>query len=196
MKHIIETVDSKKIHIIDGVLTKEDVENFYLYLSRLSYFKVEKANDDDQLPKFSRDLRSKIFETQSVVGIKAKELVKELYQEDYILYRTTINLILKGDMEFPHRDVSIPRNDITVLYYANNLWDYKWGGETIFYEEQDSKIGILPMPGRYVVFEGYVEHKAGIPTFFSKQPRYTLALKFISKNNLLNQIEKENGNIS
>lgn len=189
-----EIIEGKTVHILDNVISKKDIDDFYDYLSGLSYFKVEKANDDDELPKFSRDLRAKVFEHESIIGITSKNLIRNFYDEEYVLYRVTINLILKGDMEFPHRDVSIPRDDVTVLYYANSEWDYTWGGETIFYSWQDSVFGVLPKPGRFVVFEGYLEHKAGIPSYFSKQPRYTIGLKYISRKNLQKQINEQKAN--
>lgn len=191
-----EIINKKEVHVLDDILTKEDIDAFYKYIIKLSYFKMEKANDEDQFPKFSCDLRAKIFEKDNLIGQKSSELVCSFYKEEYVLYRVTINLILKGDMEFPHRDVSIPRGDITVLYYANSKWNYSWGGETIFYSAEDSIIGILPKPGRFVVFDGYIEHKAGIPTCVAEQPRYTIGLKYISKKNLLEQINNQKENES
>src|SRR5690606_37276885 len=129
-------------------------------------------------------------ETKSPIGINARKLLDRFYKGDYVLFRVTINLILKGDAEFPHRDIPVPIANITILYYANSLWDYRWGGETIFYSDTDSQFGILPHSGRYALFDSYLEHKAGVPTLFSKQPRYTLALKYTSRENILNQIKK------
>jgi hypothetical protein len=62
---------------------------------------------------------------------------------------------------------------------VNKKWDYKWGGETIFYEEKDTRMAVLPRPGRIVIFPGRVEHIGTIPTRICTQSRLTLALKYV-----------------
>ncbi len=51
--------------------------------------------------------------------------------------------------------------NVTVLYYANLLWQPDWGGETIFYnDEQDAVLAVSPKAGRVVVGRGAILHRA------------------------------------
>ena len=56
----------------------------------------------------------------------------------------------------------------------------------MFYEDNDTKCAILPKPGRFVVFQGKVEHCGTVPTKICKFPRLTLALKFVTNNKIDN----------
>jgi Rps23 Pro-64 3,4-dihydroxylase Tpa1-like proline 4-hydroxylase len=87
-----------------------------------------------------------------------------------------------GDVAYPHRDCAIERDDITVLYYVNKDWHYKYGGETIFYEKKDSKLALLPKPGRFVIFPGSIEHMGSVCSRICKETRITLALKYVEYN--------------
>jgi len=65
----------------------------------------------------------------------------------------------------------------------NSDWHYKYGGETLFYSEKDTRLAVLPKPGRFVIFPGNIEHKGSIATRIWKEPRLSLALKFIKNEN-------------
>ena len=48
------------------------------------------------------------------------------------------------------------------MYYLNNFWDFKFGGETVFLnpDNQDIFKSVIPKPGRVIVFDGNIEHCA------------------------------------
>ena len=181
----IETVDGKNIYIIDDVFSQDEIEAFYEYVSDLPFHKREKSTSYDEFPIFSTDFVPDRFETETYVGVKARQLVDQ-YIEDagsYKLFRAYVNLSNYGDMEYPHYDCPLDRKDITVLYYVNKEWHYKFGGETMFYSRKDSRIAVLPTPGRFVIFPGNIEHLGSIATRVCRQPRLSLALKYFNTQN-------------
>ena len=180
--HIVsKVVDNKKIHIIDGAIGKKSILSFFKMIKKLPFRKVELDSDKDEYPIFSVDFETKKFEETTEIGTQAKELLIDFGLKNYRLVRAYVNMSHFGDMEFPHRDCSIQSDDITVLYYANEAWEYSWGGETKFYENKDTVLSILPKPGRIVIFYGAIEHTGSIPTRVCKVSRLTVAMKYTKK---------------
>jgi SM-20-related protein len=180
MRSRTERVDNKEIVIIDDAFTQDQIDAFYEYAMGLSFQKKERSVAADEFPIFSVDFHPDRFETDSFVGQKARNLLQAYTDKSgsYKLYRSYINLSNYGDVEFPHFDCLQEKEDLTILYYVNRKWSYKYGGETIFYENKDSKLAILPTPGRFVIFPGNVEHLGGVASRICKEPRLSLALKY------------------
>ncbi|AMQ00391.1 2OG-Fe(II) oxygenase [Pedobacter cryoconitis] len=185
MQKKIEIIDGKEIHIIDDIFSVAEIEAFYEYVNSLSFRKREKSLSYDEFPIFSTDFIPATFETETFIGKKSREILNQINSagKDYEMCRSYINLCAYGDVEYPHFDCDPDQSDITVLYYVNKFWDYKYGGETIFYENKQSRLAILPTPGRIVIFPGNIEHMGTIPTRICKLSRYSLAMKFRKKKN-------------
>ncbi len=185
METRIENIEGRNIYVIDQVFSQEEIEAFYDYVSDLPYKKREKSTSYDEFPIFSTDFIPEKFETDTYVGVKARELLNTFVEEaqHFKLFRAYVNLSNYGDVEYPHYDCPKEREDITVLYYVNKEWHYKFGGETMFYSNKDSRIAILPTPGRFVIFPGNIEHLGSIATRVCRQPRLSLALKYLKSKN-------------
>ena len=81
------------------------------------------------------------------------------------LYRVYVNMTHYGDMEYPHQDREPRERNVMLLYYANATWEHHhWGGETLFYEDHDTAVAVLPLPGSIALFRGSIEHTGGVPT--------------------------------
>jgi hypothetical protein len=66
-----------------------------------------------------------------------------------------------------------------VVYFANSRWESDWSGELHFYgDDPDLSVAIQPRPGRMVIFDGLLPHRAGVPSKLCLDPRITVALKF------------------
>ena len=93
--------------------------------------------------------------------------------------RAYINHSVYGDAYHMHRDLSA----VTVLYYANLFWESDWGGETIFFDDNnDAQTVVSPRPGRMVVSRGAILHRGTVPTRACHEERYTVAYKLLSGN--------------
>ncbi|MCW3464500.1 2OG-Fe(II) oxygenase [Chitinophaga nivalis] len=176
-----ETVAGKNIYIIDDVFTPDEIDAFYDFVVSLPVRRAEKDTSYDEFPIYTTEFDPAKFETDSFIGQKAREIFFDLINEPetYTLWRSYTNLSNYGDVAYPHRDCAIDRNDMTVLYYVNKDWHYKYGGETIFYDEKDSRVSVLPKPGRFVIFPGSIEHKGSVSSRICKETRITLALKYV-----------------
>ncbi|MCX2431628.1 2OG-Fe(II) oxygenase [Pedobacter sp. GR22-10] len=174
-----DDIDGRKIFIVDKCLSDEEIKNFYTLVKGLSFTRTEKDHENDQYPIFSVDFIPDKVDGKTAVGLKSRELINRFYPDlDYRLYRSYINMTHYGDMEYPHKDCSDEENDLTIVYYVNEIWDYIWGGETIFYSEKDPRVLVLPKPGRFVLFHGNIEHMGSIPTRECTTSRFSFALKY------------------
>lgn len=178
MKNRIIEIENQKIYVLDELLPFEEIQDFFTYVNGLSFYKHERDDEKDEFPIFSVDFEPNVFETETYIGAKARALVTEYYCDAYKLNRSYINMSCYGDVEFPHYDCDQDSKDITVLYYVNQKWEYKWAGETLFYSNKDTRAAVLPRPGRFVIFPGNIEHTGTVPSRICKIPRYSLALKY------------------
>ena len=108
-----------------------------------------------------------------------KQLLERLYKVfpklvGHLPFRSYINYFTAGENPYFHTDGD---QGITVLIYAIPETSLDEGGETQFLEDNHCIYSVLPRPGRAVVFDARVVHKA---TSFRTQPRFTIALKFNS----------------
>jgi SM-20-related protein len=172
-------VEARPIWIVDNMIEDKLAVIFYNNVMDLSFKRAEKTYFKDDYPIFSLDFDPEVFEEKTAIGSTGKLLMLDYTQSDnYYLERVYVNMCHYGDVGTPHRDCAINDSDITVLYYINKEWRHAWGGETIFYENKDTALAVLPKLGRFVVFPGAIEHNGSIPSRICTQARLTLAMKF------------------
>jgi SM-20-related protein len=111
-----------------------------------------------------------------------RQTVERLFPaEQFTDQRAYVNCSVYGDGYYIHRDCAAHEPHVTALYYANLEWKPDWGGETIYYnDEEDTELAIMPRPGRLVIARGALLHRGNVPTRACHEERYTLAYKLNS----------------
>ena len=106
------------------------------------------------------------------------EINKELYKGQARLTRCYANKHTFGTEGFIHTDTE-REEDHTIVVYLNTKWDASWGGETMFYNKDMTKIveAVLPSYGRVVAFPGTIPHRASPLSRISTGARTTLMFK-------------------
>ena len=95
------------------------------------------------------------------------------------LHQVYINSHGSGEMVYPHVD-SVTPEMVTVLLYANREWDTRWGGETVFYNDQSDAVAcVTPRPGRMVLMNGSLMHRATPPLRGCSEDRLVLVFKYL-----------------
>ncbi len=113
--------------------------------------------------------------------LRLKSVAQEMIGETLRDQRAYVNSSAYGDTYYAHRDCSVHRKHVTALYYANLDWQMDWGGETIFYNDnEDAEVVVSPRPGRLVVARGAILHRGTVPTRACYEERYTIAYKMLS----------------
>jgi SM-20-related protein len=111
-----------------------------------------------------------------------RRIVEQIFpSEQFSDQRAYVNCSVYGDSYYAHRDCAAHEQHVTALYYANTEWQPDWGGETIYYnDEEDAELVVSPRPGRLVIARGAVLHRGNVPTRICYEERYTLAYKLNS----------------
>jgi|TARA_B100001996_G_C18639865_1_gene585217 hypothetical protein len=112
--------------------------------------------------------------------------------EKYYFQNHYVNLGLVNDSHNIHVDAPKPGHGKTVLIYPNKEWKPEWGGETVFYEEDMKELVYLNpyVPGRILIFDGSIPHCAKPQALRGPKYRFTIAMKFFSK-----EIDEKGGGV-
>lgn len=170
-----KVIDNKKVFIIDDVISEYGQQNIIKRTDN-SYFRRNHSSNATDKYKFSQSPFDNDVIKDTEIYIKSKELVENLFESEVFLRIAYINSIVFGDVTKIHVDTD--DDDITVIYYINDEWDREWGGETIFYEQGEPVLAVLPKAGRAIISDARIEHIGRSPTRLFYGTRYTLAIKF------------------
>ena len=85
--------------------------------------------------------------------------IQEKYCPDARLIRCYANGHTYGVEGYPHTD-AIRVGNKTLLIYLNQDWKRDWGGETVFYNDNEVLHAELPKRNKAILFEGSVAHVA------------------------------------
>lgn len=109
---------------------------------------------------------------------KAWLTVRDKIFAGHTLVRCYANGMSYGMDGTVHTDASKPGN-YTAVYYPHLRWSPNWGGETIFYNEQENRITgcYYARPNSAVVFDGRIPHRANGVTRGYAGMRITLMFK-------------------
>lgn len=142
------------------------------------------TNNDSHLTEFARHLVHTTEPNRWVADpvisaflVMGRTLMRALELDSSRVERVYANLGLFGDHHHTHTDGDC----WTVLFFANPHWHADWGGELLLYEDdaESMAVAVAPRPGRAVIFDGDLPHRAGVPSKYCPEARLTVAVKFL-----------------
>jgi len=158
------------INVYDNVISKEKNDEWYhsiLYKGNYNYGESDRPG----MPPTGMTLEIKNAERINELSDIAFKYHPEL--NDLKFLRAYVNLFFPHDRPAFHPDL----NCYTCLFYITPEYDMQEGGETQFLKNDEYDfVGVFPKPGRLIVFDGDIYHRA---TSYRNNPRITIALKFI-----------------
>lgn len=171
-------VSGREIYQCDSLVPEPMIARIAELLKTLKYRRVERSRADAAVSGGSADIPDQLAQSEHFF-----DRLKGFAEQAFTLPRLSkvrlyVNCTVYGDMYYPHRDCRPDQNVITVLYYANPEWKADWGGETIFYnDEEEAEVVISPRGGRIVAFHGAILHRGGVPSRICYEERLTVAYK-------------------
>jgi SM-20-related protein len=173
-------ISGRELFICDDFIDPVMVQTIAGIVKTLRYQRKEKSRADVPVSAASADIADALL-TSDPFFLRLKSVAQEMIGESLRDQRAYVNSSVYGDMYYAHRDCSVHRQHVTVLYYANLEWQPDWGGETIFYNDnEDAEVVVSPKPGRLVVARGAILHRGTVPTRACYEERYTIAYKMLS----------------
>ncbi len=180
-----ENVDGHFVHVFDGLFDPQAILRFHHSMlianfSCLQASKEETRKFKEWVASFDVDDFAEHWLAQACEKILNE--MPETSGKTYRLRRVFCNLFSFGSYTFSHNDSGSQHDadgEISFLYMVNHEWDHEWGGETIIFNDQgEPQICVGVKPGRLVVFDGAIIHRAGVPTRYCDEHRLTFSLRF------------------
>ncbi|MFO1246738.1 MAG: 2OG-Fe(II) oxygenase [Alphaproteobacteria bacterium] len=174
-------ISGREIFICDNIIDEMMVKQVGALVRALHYVRKEKSRPGVPGLAAVSDIPAERIATDPFL-LSLRQAVERLFpDEQFSNQRAYVNCSIFGDSYYLHRDCAIEDKHVTALYYANLEWQPDWGGETIYYnDDDDGEIAITPRPGRLVVARGAILHRGNVPARGCYEERYTLAYKLNS----------------
>lgn len=174
-------VSGRELFVCDNLIEPMMVKQVGMLVRTLPYIRKEKSRPGTPgLAAVSDIPLDRVAADPFLRGLR--QTVERLFPDErFSDQRTYVNNSVFGDSYYAHRDCGAHEYHVTALYYANLEWDLDWGGETIYYNDQeDAECVVRPRPGRLVVARGAILHRGTVPTRACHEERFTLAYKLNS----------------
>jgi hypothetical protein len=174
-------LDHRSVDIFDNVFEFKDSSGIFDYVKKSrykldrtpSYAVVQSQHFVTLLSEYN------IFDLLHIEFFKSDVIQTIVKENQFRLHRAYVNLSTAQDIYHYHVD-STNDLDKTMLYYCNTYWEENWEGETHFGDNNAKEIvaSVSFKPNRLVLFNGSIPHKSSQPSFFAKEYRFVLTLKF------------------
>ena len=174
-------ISGRELFIFDGFIEPALVTKIGNIVKSLHYQRKEKSRPDVPAAAASADIADSVL-TVDPFFLRLRQVAEQMFPGEVLRdQRAYVNSSVYGDTYYAHRDCSAHRNHVTVLYYVNLEWQTDWGGETIFYDDDnEAQLVVAPKAGRMVISRGAILHRGTVPTRACHEERFTIAYKLLS----------------
>jgi len=177
-------ISGRELFVCDNLVEDMMVKQVGALVRSLHYIRKEKSRPGVPGLAAVSDIPAERVATDPFLCSLKKTVERLFPDERFADQRAYVNCSVYGDSYYLHRDCAFQEKHVTALYYANVEWQPDWGGETIYYnDEEDAELAITPRPGRLVIARGAVLHRGNVPARNCYEERYTLAYKLNSSGN-------------
>lgn len=176
----VASLDGMNIWVVDNLLPLHLHHATYEYCTNSLYSPKHVSSNHHQhvIPRLAAHLTDEQVENHWLTG--AFFLNASRFGAAVDVERAYINLGNSATVTVEHVDDSQP--GLSMIYYPNKMWDTCWGGETLFFDQQQEIIyATLPKPNRAVFFDPRILHTARPPTVLTTETRYTFVYKGVLK---------------
>jgi len=174
-------ISGRELFLCDDLVEPVVQQQIAALVKTMHYVRAEKSRQDVPGLVAVCDIKPETVAGNSFLrGLR--QTVERLFpNERFTDQRAYVNCSVYGDAYYLHRDCALFEGHVTALYYANLEWKPDWGGETIYFnDDEDAECVISPRPGRLVIARGAILHRGNVPTRSCFEERYSLAYKLNS----------------
>lgn len=170
--------DGLDLFVFDDLLQPEVVGRIADDLATVPYHSRNSSSpDSQQYREWASHFPVEQF-SDHPVQLAALSALTALYpQVSFEFWDVHCNNTTFGDWAFAHRD-SNENGAYSALYYANKAWESDWYGETVFCQGDEPVVSVSVRPGRLVLFDSRIKHRAGVPAMNCTAQRLTLSLRY------------------
>lgn len=180
--NLANSLDQKKLFIIeDNLYDLESCKNVNSYYKNLDW-KFDGKNFSDKSQKWDYSLNFKNINEHNFTILSNYLLKKHGLDKIFKFKRAYASANTYGfSGEYHIDDGAKEYNEIiTVMFYLNDDWNFEFGGETFFLNNDRSEIeyAVIPKPARAVLFDGFIVHGPRPLSKFCDKLRMVLTFKY------------------
>ncbi len=175
-------VENRSVDIFDDMIPFSEQCRLYYYALRSKFSIGGAANKLPENAYMQNTLYCEFtpeeIKTHGFISIpEIREFIKS---NNYRIQKYYLNLGTSSDLYAYHVD-NINEGGKTILCYLNTKWSTDWEGETHFSDSAAKEVlaSVSFIPGRVVIFDSLIPHKASQPSFNAEHYRMVLAVKLI-----------------
>jgi len=174
-------VSGRDLFICDNLVDPAMVAAIGASVRGLHYIRKEKSRPGVPGLPASSDIDSALL-TGDAFFVRLRAIAEKMFPGEALQdLRADVSCAAYGDDYHAQRDSPEDSKNVTVLYYANLTWERDWGGETIFYnDDNDAAMAVSPRPGRVVVSRSAILRRATVPARSCYEERYTIVYQLSS----------------
>jgi len=174
-------VSGRDLFICDNLVDPAMVAAIGGSVRGLHYIRKEKSRPGVPGLPASSDIDSALL-TGDAFFVRLRAIAEKMFPGEALQdLHAYANCAGYGEDYHAHRDSPEDSKNVTILYYANPIWERDWGGETIFYnDDNDAAMAVSPRPGRVVVSRSAILHRATGPTRGCYDERFTIVYQLRS----------------
>jgi SM-20-related protein len=174
-------ISGRELFICDNIIEPMMVKQVGTLVRSLHYVRKEKSRPGVPGLAAVSDIPAERIAVDPFLRQIRQAVERIIPDERFSDQRAYVNCSVHGDGYYAHRDCGLHEHHVTALYYANLEWEPDWGGETIYFnDEEEAELAVLPRAGRLVIARGAILHRGNVPTRACYEERYTLAYKLKS----------------
>ena len=125
MRQVIRReLSGREIYICDYFISDvSTVFNILRLLGTLTYKRTETSRVGTEVSGSAAEISDAVASREPIFEALTDFANQMFPRERFLKNRLYVNKTVYGDMYYPHRDCRPDRRDVTVLYYANPLWN-------------------------------------------------------------------------
>lgn len=170
------TLDKKKILIVDGAFSPNDISKASMVCTDAPLVRKGSSNPAENGTQHYVSKSTLEATKQSSLFRIVETAVRKHFLTKPHCYRIVYREIVFGDHMTYHYDAS--ERAVTAMVYMNDSWHENNHGETLFLDENGIGNCVMPMPGRLVIFDSSLKHSSSSPSRIYFGARQVLVFNF------------------
>jgi Rps23 Pro-64 3,4-dihydroxylase Tpa1-like proline 4-hydroxylase len=179
---LANSLDQKRLFIVEDNLYDANSSKEIFEYFKLSNWNFDGSNGTDISLKWNYYLNYRHDIEKQLLNQSNSLLKKYNLNNVFSLKRSYASANTYGySGEYHVDDGAKEYNEVvTIMFYLNDTWNFDFGGETFFLNNEKTEIehAVIPKPARAVIFDGFIKHGPRPLSKVCKDMRIVLTFKY------------------
>ena len=165
------------VTVIDEVLPESMRYSINVWSRSLAYSRLDIDHSDAIDLHWSHTLSPCVQHVKATPFLRTFDaLVRRNYPKKLTIMRTYVYAGQSNDTYHTHAD-SNESDDVTAIYYPAR-WEDHWGGDLVFYDDDEPRWAVAPRCNRLILFHGVHRHRIAPIAIAARAARCSIVLRY------------------